>query len=115
MSEIRHLQRLDTHHALDLQDINLSDFSERFPHIDPAAADKLLHGELPDGSMIYGLDVTCRAWDLVGKGHWFAFMRWPLIRPIADAVYHLFARHRHRISSWVTGKPRCDTGTCKID
>jgi predicted DCC family thiol-disulfide oxidoreductase YuxK len=93
-----------------LQDINASDFSEKFPHIDPVQADRILHGELPDGRIILGLDVTCLAWKLVGKGHWFAFMRWPVIGPIADQVYLFFARHRHLISSWFgqRGSVVCD-------
>lgn len=98
--EMNKIKQLDTQQQLDLQDINQPDFSARFPHIDLTEADRILHGELPDGRIILGLDVTCLAWKLVGKGHWFAFMRWPLIGPLADRVYLLFARHRHRISSW---------------
>lgn len=110
--EIDHLRRLDQHGALDLQDINTTDFAQRFPHIDPVAADKLLHGEYADGRMIYGLDVSCEAWRLVGKGHWFAFLCWPLLKPVANAGYRLFARHRHRISALFGGKPACDSN-CK--
>jgi predicted DCC family thiol-disulfide oxidoreductase YuxK len=98
--EMNKIKELDSNNQLDLQDINATDFSERFPHIDPVKADRILHGELPDGRVILGLDVTCLAWKIVGKGHWFGFMRWPLIGPVADQMYLLFARHRHRISSW---------------
>jgi len=69
--EIDHLKKLDSSDQLELQDITVSDFSARFPYIDREAADRILHGELADGSMIYGLDVTCTAWQLVGRGHWF--------------------------------------------
>lgn len=103
MKEIRQMQRCNTAGKLELQDINDNDFAERFPHVDRQAADGTLHAELPDGSMLYGVDATVQAWTVVGKGHWFGFLRWPLIRPIADAVYRLFARHRHRISRWVGG------------
>lgn len=97
--EINHLRKLDTQGSLDLQDINQPDFNLRFPHIDQAAADRTLHGELPDGRLIFGLDTTCLAWQLVGKGHWFGFLRWPLIRPLADLGYRLFARYRHPLSA----------------
>lgn len=112
--EMHKIRQLDTQDKIDLQDINAIDFSDRFPHIDPVQADRILHGELADGRIILGLDVTCMAWKLVGKGHWFAFMRWPVISPIADRVYLFFARHRHRISSWfgqrgsVVCDERCD-------
>ena len=112
MMEIRHLDKLDRNHALDLQDINAGDFNERFPHIDAAEADRLLHAELPDGSMLYGLDASCRAWDVVGKGHWFAFLRWPLIRPVADLSYRGFARYRHRLGRFFGRTASCDSGSC---
>ena len=112
VSEINHLRRLDRRGSLDLQDINSPDFQTRFPHVDRVAADLVLHGELRDGTIIKGLDVTCMAWKLVGKGHWFAFLRWPLIRPIADCGYRFFARHRHRISSWFGRAPVCEDNRC---
>lgn len=108
--EMNQLKRLDTAGKLDLQDIHAYDFAQRFPHINPVAADKILHGETADGQLLLGLDVTCRGWQLVGRGHWFMWMRWPLIRPVADQVYLLFARHRHRISRWFGRRDRvvCD-------
>tara|TARA_R110002167_G_scaffold151133_2_gene344987 strand:+ start:269 stop:679 length:411 start_codon:yes stop_codon:yes gene_type:complete len=112
LSEIRHLRRLDLQGNLDLQDINSGDFQTRFPHIDKIAADRVLHGELRDGTLVKGLDVTCMAWQLVGKGHWFAFLRWPLIRPFADFGYRFFARHRHRISGWFGRAPICEDDRC---
>lgn len=112
MAEIRHLRRLDLCGALDLQDINAADFETRFPHIDRRAADRVLHGELRDGTLIKGLDATCLAWKLVGKGRWFSFLRWPVIRPIADGGYRFFARHRYRISGWFGRPVVCEEDRC---
>jgi len=106
--EINHLRRLDQAGRLDLQDIHQPDFEQRFPHIDKAAADQLLHGELPGGELIFGLDTTCLAWQIVGKGHWFAFLRWPVIKPLADLGYRIFARYRHPISRLLGRPPLCD-------
>jgi predicted DCC family thiol-disulfide oxidoreductase YuxK len=111
--EIQHLEKLDTSGRLRLEDINASDFTARYPHIDPVAADRILHGETGDGQLIFGLDVTCLAWKLVGKGHWFAFLRWPIVSPIADGFYYFFAKHRHRISSWF-GRPQTCDQTCDL-
>lgn len=108
LTEINHLRRLNKAAALDLQDINANDFGQRFPHINVVAADRILHGERADGTLIYGLDVTCEAWQLVGKGHWFSFLRWPVFRPIADLGYRFFARHRHRISALIGRRTACD-------
>lgn len=113
LTEIKHLRRLDREQRLDLQDIRAADFTARFPHIDPVVADRVLHGELADGTLIFGLDVSCLAWKLLGKGHWFGFLRWPLIRIFADAGYKVFARYRHHIASWFFAAPVCDDKQCR--
>jgi predicted DCC family thiol-disulfide oxidoreductase YuxK len=112
LREMQHLQRLDREQRLDLQDINAADFVERFPHIDRLQADRILHGELADGRLLYGLDVTVMAWRLVGRGRWVSFLRWPLVRPVADRVYLFFARHRHRISGWFGRPSTCIDDRC---
>jgi predicted DCC family thiol-disulfide oxidoreductase YuxK len=61
-----HLQRTDVHHAIAFENIYADDFTSRFPSIDRQEADRILHGQLADGEVITGLDVTYRAWCLVG-------------------------------------------------
>ena len=58
--------------------------SQRFPHINPVEADRVLHGEWANGTLIYGLDVTQQAWALVGRHRWLKPLRLPLIRWFAD-------------------------------
>ncbi|MCB5162714.1 thiol-disulfide oxidoreductase DCC family protein [Marinomonas algarum] len=112
-AEMNTLRSLDTQKKLHLEDIHAENFSEAFPHIDPIEADRVLHGQLDDGRIIKGLDVTCLAWKLVGKHKWMQVLRWPVIRFFADKSYLFFARYRHQISSFVSGKPRCEP--CKKD
>lgn len=111
LAEMRQLQASD--HAGRLRFVNLSacDFSQRYPHIDPLKANRVLHGQLDSGELLTGLDVTHRAWSMVGRHRWIAILRWPLIRQLADRVYLLFARYRHTISYVVTRKPRCASCT----
>ncbi|ETX10062.1 thiol-disulfide oxidoreductase [Marinomonas ushuaiensis DSM 15871] len=99
-AEMDKLQRLDNQNQLILEDIHNIDFNERFPHIDPVQADRILHGQLQNGEIIKGLDVTCLAWKLVDKHKWIQILRWPLIRVFADFGYLFFARYRHSISSF---------------
>ncbi|MEP0073059.1 MAG: DUF393 domain-containing protein [Marinomonas sp.] len=106
-AEMNLLRDLDTQKKLILEDIHAADFSERFPHIDPIQADKILHGQLQNGEVIKGLEVTCLAWKLVEKHKWMQVLRWPVIRFFADLGYLFFARYRHGISSFISGKPRC--------
>lgn len=108
-AEMKQLSAADREGQVELQDITLPGFTERFPHVDPVEADRILHGELADGTQLYGLDVTARAWSLAGKGWRVNWLRWPLVRPVADRVYLFFARHRHRISRLLTGKSRCQS------
>ena len=111
-AEMRHLNSLDSARKIAYEDIYAADFSARFPQIDQREADRILHGQLANGELIYGLDVTYQAWVLVGKRKWVAILRWPIIKPIADVIYLLFARHRNRISKLLTGQSRCEA--CSI-
>jgi predicted DCC family thiol-disulfide oxidoreductase YuxK len=108
VSEMRHLARRDRAHKIELQDIHADGFAQRFPTIDPVRADQILHGQLANGAMIYALDVTYEAWALVGKRHWVALLRWPVVRQVAHWVYLFFAQHRGRIAKLVTGSERCE-------
>ena len=114
-AEINQLKTYDSNNQLSFADINAVDFIQRYPYIDKLEANKLLHGELSNGEMIYGLDVTCMAWTTVGKHRWLAILRWPGIRWISDRAYLFFARHRNTISSLVMKKSEStnDQKNCK--
>lgn len=107
MQEMIALSQRNSENRLDFEDIHREDFNQRFPHIDPEQANAVLHAQRADGSLLLGLDVTAEAWALTGN-HWFRLLRLPGIKPIADRFYRLFARHRYRLSRWLTGKSRCD-------
>ena len=93
--EIDQLKVLNRDDKLSFEDIQAEDFVERYPQIDKREANRILHGQLASGEMIYGLDVTCLAWKTVGKHRWLAILRWPVIRWFADLVYLFFARYRN--------------------
>ncbi|MCE3028457.1 MULTISPECIES: thiol-disulfide oxidoreductase DCC family protein [unclassified Salinicola] len=115
--EITHLRRLDRHRRIRFEDIHAADFSQRWPDVDPADASAILLGYYR-GERLRGLDVTHRAWSLVGRGWLTAPLRWPLVKPLADRVYRWFAPRRYLLSGWLTGRQRCapcDSGQCRID
>lgn len=112
-AEMNHLRKRDNHHAIAYEDIYADGFEKRFPYIDRPQADRILHGQLADGKIIYALDVTYEAWTLVGKRHWVAILRWPFCKQVADLVYVFFAKYRHTISALISGEKRCDS--CSID
>jgi len=103
-AEINQLKAFDSENQLAFQDIQAVDFLQRYPYIDKLEVNRVLHGQLSNGEMIYGLDVTCLAWKTVGRHRWLSILRWPVIRWFSDHVYTYFARHRNRISSLLMSK-----------
>lgn len=107
VKEMRQLKAKDKQHKLQFENIWANDFAERFPHVDIAEANRILHGQKASGDMIYGLDVTHAAWSAVGRGWMTAALRWPVIKWLADKGYLFFARNRNGISKLITGNARC--------
>ncbi|QIR13687.1 thiol-disulfide oxidoreductase DCC family protein [Shewanella aestuarii] len=113
-NEMAQLKQHDPLHKIHLEDLNAPDLAERYPQLDLAKANTILHGLTADGRMILGLDVTAMAWGLTGKHCWIKLLRLPLIKPVADKAYLAFAKNRYQISYLLTGKQRCETGSCNL-
>ncbi len=96
--EILLLKKYDTRNEIQFEDITLDNFSDRFNHIDLAKADAIIHGQLPDGEVITGMDVTFLAWEIVNHNKWLRLFKLPLLRPITDWCYLFFAKYRRRIT-----------------
>lgn len=119
--EMKHLITADKLNHLELIDLHQQNFQYLHPQINKAEAMNILHAEfINEGKppeLLLGLDVTHKAWSLVGRGWRTGFLRWPIIKPIADTLYRFFARHRYSISKVLTGKSRldasCSSGYCQ--
>jgi predicted DCC family thiol-disulfide oxidoreductase YuxK len=71
-----------------------------------------IHGLLPDGRLVTGVEVFRRAYGAVGWGWLWAPTGWPLVRPIADRMYNWFARRRLGL----TGRRLvCDGDRCRVE
>ncbi|MCF2858322.1 DUF393 domain-containing protein [Pseudoalteromonas sp. SMS1] len=114
VKEMAALTRKDKKGSIKTVDIYSEEFA-RYPNIDPNKANTILHALNKDGDLLLGLDVTHKAWQLVGMGWLYAPLRWPVLRPVADKLYLVFAKNRYRISYWLTGKSRCESGVCRRD
>ncbi len=55
-----------------------------------------LHLQTTDGSWLTGVDATVRAWSHTRWGFLFRVLRWPLVRPLADWFYAVWARRRYQ-------------------
>lgn len=51
--------------------------------------------ERADGAILRGLDANVAAWQHTRFGFVFRWLRWPVIAPVADAVYRLWAKRRY--------------------
>jgi predicted DCC family thiol-disulfide oxidoreductase YuxK len=106
--EIGLLKRWDRRRRLRMTDI--SD-----PSFDPQAVGKTyaelmarMHGRLPDGTWIEGVEVFRRLYAAVGLGPIVALTRWPVISQLFDLGYAVFARNRLRLTG------RCTAESCSV-
>jgi len=68
-----------------------------------------IHGVLPDGTVVQGMEVFRRAYGAVGWGWLLAPSGWPVVRRIFDWLYKVFAKYRLAL----TGRSgACAAGTC---
>lgn len=104
--EARALRRLDRRGRLKLTDLAA-------PGFDPAEAgvpmERLLariHGRLPDGTLVEGVEVFRKAYEAVGLRLLVAPTRLPGVSWVLDRAYDVFARNRLRLTG------RCEEGVC---
>ncbi len=57
-----------------------------------------IHGVLPSGDVVRGMEVFRRTYAAVGWGWLLAPTAWPLLRPVFDGAYRWFARNRQRLA-----------------
>ena len=107
MRETRLLQRLDKRGRLRFTNIAASDFTaESFGKTqDELMAE--MHGRLPDGSWVTGVEVFRRLYAAVGFRPIVWLTRLPLISHALDLGYVVFAKYRLRLTG------RC-TDDCKL-
>lgn len=68
---------------------------------------RVLHARDGAGRWFRGVDANLAAWQMAGVGRRLAWLRWPLVYPLARAGYALFARYRSLIARLVGAKV-CD-------
>jgi predicted DCC family thiol-disulfide oxidoreductase YuxK len=109
--EVAMLRRLDRGRGrVDFEDIAAPDFDPARHGHTHAELMARIHGVLPDGAVIEGVEVFRRAYAAVGLGWLVAPTRWPILRPLADAAYRWFARNRLRL----TGRDDCPSERCAV-
>ena len=64
-----------------------------------------IHAVLPDGTVIKNVEVFRRIYSILGIGWIYAPTRWPVLGPIVDKLYDIWADWRLKI----TGRPDLET------
>jgi predicted DCC family thiol-disulfide oxidoreductase YuxK len=112
LREIRFLRGRDRDGRIAFEDIARPDFDPTVYGLDRATLMARIHGVLPDGSVIEGVEVFRQLYAQVGLGWLLAPTRWPGLRPIFDAAYRAFARNRLRLTG--RSEPACTHETCAV-
>ena len=93
-TEMKHLKACDQADNVTLVDINKTDTNMLDKRVTNSEANQVLHAITEDGTLVKGIDATYEAWHAVGKGHWVAFLKWPVSRQLSQLCYLIFARYR---------------------
>lgn len=120
-AEMAKLKQYDLNNQIQLINLHQANLSTHYPNVNFDKAMAILHGYYK-GELLLGLNVTHRAWTIVGKGKLVAPLQFPVIKQLAHIVYLIVAKYRHPISQFMhrrlgIGKSSCQQGTCyeKVD
>ena len=102
LREIEFLRRRDRRGAIRFTNIAAEDFDAAALGTTQTELMARIHGRLPDGSWIEGVEVFRRLYAAIGFGPLVSVTRWPLVRQVLDVGYRVFARYRLRLTG------RCD-------
>lgn len=104
--EINWLRKRDRNRKVRFTDISATEFD---PTSTGKSFDELMariHGRIPSGQLIEGVEVFRKLYAAVGLGWLVAPTRLPGIRQLLDLGYRFFARYRLRLTG------RCSAQTC---
>ena len=108
MRETRILQRLDRHQRLRFTNISASKFDASSVGKTQGELMAEMHGRLPDGSWVTGVEVFRRLYSAVGFSPVVWLTRLPIIKQLLNVGYFVFAKYRLRLTG------RCNEN-CSID
>jgi predicted DCC family thiol-disulfide oxidoreductase YuxK len=107
LREVNFLTRRDARRGIvafvDIADLDYS--AADHGGVEFAEAMGRIHAVLPDGSVIRDVEVFRRVYDALGIGWIYAATKWPMVRPIIDRLYDLWASWRLAL----TGRPNLET------
>jgi predicted DCC family thiol-disulfide oxidoreductase YuxK len=102
------IRRWDRRGKICLTDISARQFEASLVGMMDEVLMDQIHGRLPDGTWLRGVEVFRRIYAALGFGPLVFLSRLPLISPLLDWGYALFARNRLRLTG------RCSASGCSV-
>ena len=110
--EISWMSKRDKKGNLAFEDITAPDFDPTRYGLTHQEVMGVIHGVFHNGRIITKVEVFIEAYRLLGLGWLVAPLSWPLIHPIANLAYELFARYRVPLGN-LLGRSTCASTHCK--
>jgi predicted DCC family thiol-disulfide oxidoreductase YuxK len=108
LREIDLLRRRDHRARIRFTDIAADGFDAEAVGVRWEALMERIHGRLPDGTLVEGVEVFRRLYAAVGFGPLVRLSRAPGVSQLLDLAYHLFAKNRLRLTG------RCADDACQV-
>ena len=106
--EIVMLRRMDRRGRIDFVDISDASFDSASVGVDWVTLMERIHGRLPDGTLVEGVEVFRRLYAAVGLSWLVWLTRAPGISHVLELGYRVFAENRLRLTG------RCIDGVCRV-
>jgi predicted DCC family thiol-disulfide oxidoreductase YuxK len=94
---MKFLNRMDKYGKVMLTDIEDPSYDSNLPQnqgVTYESGMKVMHAILPDGTVIQGIDCFVKVYDIVGLGWVFSVAKVPVLRPMIDKAYDIWAGYR---------------------
>ena len=111
LKEINFLRRRDKHQRVRFTDIAPATFDPTPLGLTWEGLMDRIHGRLPDGTIVEGVEVFRRLYGAVGLGWLWAPTRLPGLKQLADWAYRTFAKNRLK---WTGRCKKGPDGTCTL-
>ena len=82
----------------DIEDMNYDGTAAENGKIDYATGMRYMHAVKPDGQVIKGVEVIRNVYEVVGLGWLWSWTRAPIIGPVVERVYELWALYRTNLT-----------------
>ena len=102
LREVNLLKRWDRQSKIRFTDIDAPEFLESNCEKNYDELMEQMHGRLPDGTWVQGVEVFRRLYAAVGFGPLVWLTRWPVVSQLLDLGYRIFARNRLRLTGRCT-------------